>query len=197
MQILGGLFVLVLIASAMVLGQQWQTIRADIQSAEITVAGFQSLIEVLYGYRLDHPTQWPGNANDLSSYLPTNAIHSSTSLGSNGEGLPYSLSVVGSNVQLRTQLTKDHVSQRVVQALGSRATRTTSANGYFVTVSVPPPGGVNLLRSSLLVDGSNKLDRPLWFRSNRVVNASCSGNGIATDSTGKVLTCQSGRWQRL
>ena len=197
MQVFAGLMALVFVASAVALGLQWQQTRADIESAEVTVTGFKSLIEVLYGYRLDHPTQWPSDISELSQYVAPGSIQTATSVGINGEGSRYEMNIVGQNIELSTQLQSDTTSLRVLQTLGTQATRTALGSGYEIRLTVPPPGGVNLLLNSLLIDGSNKLDRPLWFSQPETVGEACVGRGIAVDSVGDLLRCGSGQWQSI
>lgn len=197
MQAIGGLLLIALAATALVLGQQWYNTKHVVETADATTNGFQTLIEVLYAYRLENPTQWPSSVLDLSSYVAPGVLHSASSLGTNGEGTPYSFQLTGKNVELSTVLTNEAAAARVWQSFGTRATKSPESDGYRISLTLTPPGGVTLLNHALLIDGSNKLNRPLWFSTHESSFTRCSGTGIAVDVDGQLLGCRSGIWRYL
>ena len=116
--------------------------------------------------------------------------------GTNGEGGRYSLVVSGSNLTLTTTVAEESHARAVTREFGSNGSYASVTGGYTVSVAVPAPGNITLMQQTLLTDGTNKMQRPLWIENTVSTGDTCTGTGMAVDSTGNLMRCDGGVWQR-
>ncbi|MCY4128848.1 MAG: hypothetical protein OXG15_06350 [Gammaproteobacteria bacterium] len=197
MQMFNGILLIAILFTVVALATQFWRTTEDLDESRRTVEGYLTLIEGLYAYRGDNVSQWPTSFLDLSRYLPSLQIDSLDPMqaGSNGEGGRYTLEVTGGIVTLTTAVALESHARSVIREFGANGTYATTPNGYAITVTVPAPGGISLMQQTLLTDGTNKMERPLWMRNTVVAGASCAGTGMALDVNGNLMRCDGGIWQ--
>lgn len=198
MHAFGGILLVAILFTVVALASQlWRTFE-NLDESQRTVEGYLTLIEGLYAYRADNVSQWPSSFTDLSRYLPALQIDTVDPMaaGANGEGGRYTLAIVGGIVTLSTSVAGESHARSVIREFGSNGTYASTPNGYDITVTVPAPGGISLMQQTLLTDGTNKMERPLWLQNTVTDGTSCTGTGMAVNASGDLMRCNSGIWQR-
>ena len=198
MQIFGGILLVAAMFVVVAFGSQWWRTNEEINESRRTVEGYLTLIEGLYAYRSDNVSQWPSSFSDLVPYLPALKVDTVDDMqaGTNGEGGRYSLVVSGSNLTLTTTVTDESHARAVSREFGSNGSYASVTGGYTVSVAVPAPGNITLMQQTLLTDGTNKMQRPLWIEYTVSTGDTCTETGMAVDSTGNLMRCDGGVWQR-
>lgn len=166
----------------------WIHWEREKRSIERTIAGFHAIAEGAAAYRVDHKA-WTADFNDLSPFVANLAVHSSSSAGSNGEGNPYTIQVALGEFRIWTELADQNHARVVVNRLGSAVELTEALGVYTVKMGVPIPGNVTLLESTLLMDGSNKMEAPLPVAHHVVDGGVCEEHGFGLGSDGRVFQC--------
>ena len=196
MHAIGGVLLVALMFTFVSLGTQWLRTTEDLATARRTVEGYLTLIEGLYAYRADNVSVWPSSFSALTPYLPMLHIDAvdPTQAGANGEGSRYSLAIVGGSLTISTTVSTEQHARSVVREFGANGTYLAAADGYSITIAVPAPGGISLMQHTLLTDGTNKMQRPLWLEHTVSVGDQCSETGLALDGDGNLLRCHGGYW---
>ena len=197
MQAIGGILLVALMFGVVILGTQWLRTQEDLNTSRRTVEGYVTLIEGLYAFRADNVSQWPASFTNMATYLPLLQIDSVDPMqaGANGDGGRYTLAIVGGNLTLTTTVHTESHAQAVVREFGSNGSYATVVGGFEITVAVPDPGGIALMRQTLLTDGTNRMHRPLWIQNVVSAGGSCSGTGMAVNASGSLMKCDGGTWQ--
>ena len=197
MQIFGGILLVAAMFVVVAFASQWWRTTEEINESRRTVEGYLTLIEGLYAYRADNVSQWPGSFTDLTVYLPALKVDSADDMqaGANGEGGRYRLTVSGTALTLSTTVAEESHARMVTREFGANGSYASVTGGYAVTVALPVPGSITLMRQTLLTDGTNKMQRPLWIENTVTSGDACSGNGMAVDLTGHLMRCNGGFWQ--
>lgn len=197
MQMFSGILLAAVLFTLVALGTQYWRTAAELDTSRRTVEGYLSLIEGLYAYRADNVSQWPATFSDLTPYLPLLPIDSVDPMqaGANGEGGQYTLTVAGGSVTLETNVSSESHARTVIREFGSNASYIAGPNGYDIAVNVPVPGGIALMQQTLLTDGTNKMQRPLWVQNTVTLGSSCATTGMALDINGNLMRCTGGVWQ--
>lgn len=197
MQIFGAILLVAALFAVVAVGAQWLRTTDDLDASARTVEGYLMLMEGLYAYRADNVSQWPSAFADLTSYLPHLPIDPNDPMqaGANGEGGRYTLSVSGANLALVSTVATEAHARSVVREFGSNGAYVSAANGFAITVAVPPPGNVTLMQQTLLTDGTNKMHRPVWMQNVVAAGDACAGTGMALNANGRLMRCNGGVWQ--
>ena len=197
MQAFGGILLVAMLFAVIGLAtQMWRTAE-ELEVSRRTVDGYLSLIEGIYGFRADHVTDWPTDFDDLTAYLTMLEVDPNDPLlaGTNGEGGRYRLAVNGTVLTLVTTVAIESHAQTVVREFGNNAQYVAIADGFRITVTVPAPGGITLMQQTLLTDGTNKMQRPLWIEQSVNQGDACADTGMSLDSNGNLMRCVAGSWQ--
>ena len=195
MPTLGAILLVVAVATVLLMTAEWQRAGEDSASIDRTVKGFHALLEGVYAFRTQLPTQWPSDLRTLCNQVPSLDYSATACGGINGEGRRYSLALEGSDLELSTQVSDVTHIRAVEREFGSSVTITGPVGGmYTIGLKVPDPGGISLMRQTLLTDGTNEMQRALWMNATFTVGDSCSGGGIAIDTNGALLRCVGGTW---
>ena len=197
MQMFGGILMVAILFTVVALGSQYWRTAEDLNTSRRTAEGFLTLIEGLYAYRANNVSRWPTSFANLTPYLPLLQIDSGDPMqaGANGEGDRYTLAISGSNVTLSTTVSTEVHALTVIREFGSNGTYRAVTNGFQITVAVPAPGNVTLMQQTLLTDGTNKMQRPLWLQNIVTAGTSCTTTGMALNATGDLMKCDGGVWQ--
>ena len=197
MQAIGGIFLIALMFTVVTLGAQWWRTSEDLNASRRTAEGYLTLIEGLYAFRADNVSQWPASFTNLTPYLPLLQVDPVDPMqaGANGAGGRYTLSIVGGTLTLATTISTEAHAQAVVREFGSNGGYATVTNGFEITVAVPDPGGIALMQQTLLTDGSNRMNRPLWLQNTVSAGSSCNSTGMALNAGGALMKCDGGTWQ--
>ena len=197
MQLFGGILLVAMLFTLVAIGTQWWRTTEDLDAYRRTVEGYLTLMEGLYAFRADNVSQWPTSFAGLSPYLPHLQVDAVDPMraGANGDGGRYTLAIVGGNVTLASTVTTETHARTVVREFGTNGTYTAVTDGFAITVTVPEPGGITLMQQTLLTDGTNKMQRPLWLTHTVVTGDTCTGTGMALDSNGDLMRCNGGTWQ--
>ncbi|MCY3859258.1 MAG: hypothetical protein OXG25_10175 [Gammaproteobacteria bacterium] len=197
MQTFGGILLVGVLFTVVALGTHYWRTMEELDASRRTVEGYLTLIEGLYAYRAENVSRWPASFTDLTPYLPLLQIDSVDPMqaGSNGEGGRYTLAILGGNVALTTHVRTESHARSVTREFGARGSYAAVTDGFRITVAVPTPGGITLMRQTLLTDGTNKMQRPLWIATTVATGDSCTGAGFAVDTTGNLMRCHGGVWQ--
>ena len=197
MQMFGGVLLVAVLFTVVALGSQYWRTAEELDTSRRTVEGYLSLMEGLYAYRADNVSTWPTSFSNLTPYLPLLQIDSIDPMqaGANGEGTRYTLAISGANVTLTTNVSTESHARAVIREFGSNGTYLAGTTGFDITVAVPAPGGITLMQQTLLTDGTNKMQRPIWLRNTVTAGDACSGTGLAFNATGDPMKCDGGTWQ--
>ena len=115
--------------------------------------------------------------------------------GANGGGGRYTLAIASGNVTLTTIVGTERHARSVTREFGANGSYFAVSDGFEITVAVPTPGGITLMQQTLLTDGTNKMQRPLWIATTVANGDPCTGAGFAVDTTGNLMRCHVGLWQ--
>ena len=197
MQLFGGILLVAVMFTLVAIGAQWWRTTEDLNASRRTVEGYLALMEGLYAFRADNVSQWPTSFSGLSTYLPNLQVDAVDPMqaGANGDGGRYTLSITGGNVTLASTVTTETHARAVVREFGSNGTYAAVTGGFAIRVAVPAPGGITLMQQTLLTDGTNKMQRPLWLNTPVAVGDTCTGTGMAFDASGNLMRCNGGVWQ--
>ena len=195
MSSLGAFALVIALVVGTLVAVQFARMQQDSDDYQQTIVGFESLVAGAYAFRTDNPTQWPSSLAALCTAVPS--LDQNPCGGSNGEGRPFTLTLTSGNLAFATEVEDETHALSVQRSFGSSATTSTLATGLFeINLSVPNPGGITLVRQTLLTDGSNDMQDALHFQSTSpTIGGTCSGLGLAPDTTGALLVCQGGTWQ--
>ena len=196
MHAVGGLLIVVVLGTALVMGGQWQQQQQAIDEARRTAEGFLTLVEGVYAYRTDKPTSWPADFNEVLPYFPNLQVDGTmpTKAGANGEGGRYDLVAVTGGIALQTVVSSDAHANAVVREFGTRASTRSVAGGVEITVGIPDPGGISVMTSALLTDGTNRMRSPLYLDSTVVAGDACSDTGLGMTVSGQLMKCVNSVW---
>lgn len=181
---------------------QWREIQYRDEVARRTIDGFSTILEGIYAWRVSDWTTvrpWPASYNDITSQVPNLQIVDSLNAGANGYGNPYEMRRRGNSLFIAT-VVLDEITARTVHLefpSNSAVRELTADRTWEIEVGVPEPGALSLVRSTILVDGSNELLSPLWVTNNVVTGSACTGNGMGIDNAGEVYVCLSSVWTAL
>lgn len=196
MHAVGGLLIVLVLGTALVMGGHWQQQQQAIDEARRTAEGFLSLVEGIYAYRTDKPTSWPANFNEVLPYFPNLQVDGTTptKAGVNGEGGRYDLVAVTGGIALQTVVSNEAHANAVVREFGTRSSARTITGGVEITVGIPDPGGISVMTSALLTDGTNRMRSPLYLDSTVVAGGTCSDTGLGMTSAGELMKCVNSQW---
>ena len=197
MQMFSGILLVAILFTLVALGAQWWRTTEDLNVSRRTVEGYLTLIEGLYAYRADNVSRWPTSFTPLTSYLPNLQVDSVNPMkaGANGEGGRYEMAISGANLSLNSIVAEEAHAQAVVREFGTNGTYSLSSDVYLIEIAVPAPGGITLMQQTLLTDGTNKMQRPLWLQNTVTDGTACSGNGLGVDGSGNLMRCDGNAWQ--
>ena len=197
MQAFAGLLLVGVLFTLVALGTQYWRTTEDLEASKRTVEGYLTIIEGLYAYRADNVSRWPTSFADLNPYLPLLSIDSSNPMqaGANGQGGRYTLTITGTNVTITTTVSAEFHARSATREFGTNGSYTAVSDGYAITVAVPTPGGIALMQQTLLTDGTNKMQRPLYMQNTVTAGDPCTGNGFGVDATGNLMRCSGTAWQ--
>ncbi len=197
MQMFSGILLAAVLFTLVAIGAQWWRTTEDLDASRRTVEGYLTLIEGLYAFRAENVSRWPTSFTPLTTHLPNLQVDSvdPTKAGANGEGGRFEMAIAGSRLTLTTVVTAETHAQAVIREFGANGTYGAVADGYEIEVAVPVPGGIALMQQTLLTDGTNKMQRPLWLQNTLTVGSSCTGNGLGVDGSGNLMRCDGGVWQ--
>ncbi len=197
MQAFAGLLLVGVLFTVVALGTQFSRTTEDLDASKRTVEGYLTIIEGLYAYRADNVSRWPTSFSDLNPYLPLLPIDSGNPMQAvvNGQGGRYTLTITGTNVTITTTVSAESHARSVTREFGTNGSYATVSDGYVITVAVPAPGGIALMQQTLLTDGTNKMQRPLYVQNTVTAGDLCTGNGFGVDATGNLMRCNGSAWQ--
>ena len=197
MQMFGGVLLVAVLFALVAMGAQWWRTMEDLDASRRTVEGYLTLMEGLYAFRADNVSQWPTSFTGLTPYLPHLQIDSLNPMqaGNNGDGGRYALAQSGSNLTLTSTVTTETHARTVIREFGANGTYVPVADGFAITLAIPAPGGITLMQQTLLTDGTNKMQRPLWLSTTVSAGDPCSDTGMALNSSGSLMRCTGGAWQ--
>lgn len=197
MQTFGGMLLVGVLFMVMALAAQFWRTTEELDTSRRTVEGYLSLIEGLYAYRADNVSRWPTSLSELAHYLPLLQFDSVDPMqgGANGDGGRYTLAISGSSVTITTTVAAERHARAVAREFGVNGSYAAVTEGFEVTVAVPSPGGITLMQQTLLIDGTNKMQRPLWLATSVATGDACAGSGFAVDTNGNLMRCNGGSWQ--
>ena len=197
MNAIASMFLIATLAAALALAAQWSRQVDEEEAIQRTGEGFISLVEGLYAYRTDQVVDWPTSMTPLAPYMPNLQIDSGNANlgGANGEGGRYALNLTGTTLTLSTDVSTQRHADEVARQFGSRGASAATTGGWRITVNVPDPGGITLMSSTLLTDGTNRMQRSLWLQNTVSAGTSCSGNGIGMSAAGQLMRCVNDAWR--
>lgn len=189
------LLAVALLALMLALAAEWMRDAQAQAEAQRTAEGFTTLIEGLYAYRTNNVTSWPANFNELIAFLPNLNVDSGQPrlAGANGEGGRYTLNSV-SGVRLITTVSTERHARAVTREFGTNGSYSGSGSAWTITVGVPDPGSISVLAQTLLIDGSNKMARPLWVNNRVIASDPCTDDGFGINAAGDLMACRNGVW---
>ena len=190
-----GLLAVALLAVMLAIAAEYMRDAQGQAEAARTAEGFATIIEGLYDYRTANVTTWPADFNDLTPHLPNLQIDSgdANQAGANGEGGRYTLATTG-GVRLTTTVSSERHARAVTREFGTNGSYGGSGSSWTITVGVPDPGSISVLEHTLLIDGTNKMVRPLWVGNEVTASAPCSDAGFGINSNGTLMACRGGTW---
>lgn len=193
MPTIGAIALVAAVAVVLLMTAEWQRAGEDSAGVDRTVQGFHALLEGAYAYRTQTPTQWPADVRTLCRTVPS--LNQPTCGGVNGEGRTYSLAINGSDLELTTQVGDARHGAAVQREFGAAVTVTGPVGGlYSIKLDVPDPGGISLMRQTLLTDGSNEMLDAIWMDNSLTAGDPCPGGGLGVDLNGALLRCSGGVW---
>ena len=197
MQTFGGVLLVGVLFTIVALGTQFWRTTQELDASRRTVEGYLTLIEGLYAYRAENVSRWPTSFTDLTPYLPLLQVDTVDPMqaGANGEGGRYALAISSGNVTLTTTVGTESHARSVTREFGANGSYRAVTDGFEITLAVPTPGGITLMQQTLLTDGTNKMQRPLWLATTVASGDSCAGQGFAVDASGNLMRCNGGLWQ--
>ena len=197
MQMFSGILLAAVLFTLVAIGAQWWRTTEDLDASRRTVEGYLTLIEGLYAFRAENVSRWPTSFIPLTTHLPSLQVDSVDPMkaGANGEGGRFEMSIAGSRLTLTTVVAAKAHAQAVTREFGANGSYSTVTGGYAIEVVVPVPGGIALMQQTLLTDGTNKMQRPLWLQHTVTVGSACTGNGLGVDGSGNLMRCDGGVWQ--
>ena len=196
MNAIASLLLVAVFAAVLSMAAQWSRETNEQDAMRLTAEGFIALVEGLYAYRTEQVTAWPTTMTPLVAHMPNLQIDGSDASrgGANGEGGRFALNLTGTTLTLSTDVSTQRHAEEVARQFGSRGASAATTSGWRITVNVPDPGGITLMSSTLLTDGSNRMRRALWLQDTVTTGSTCQGNGIGMASGGRLMRCVNGRW---
>ena len=197
MQMFSGILLSAVLFTLVAIGAQWWRTTEDLDASRRTVEGYLTLIEGIYAFRTDNVSRWPTSFTPLTAHLPNLHVDGVDPMkaGANGEGGRYEMAITATGLTLTTVVAEEAHAQAVIREFGANGSYATAANGYEIEVAVPVPGGIALMQQTLLTDGTNKMQRPLWLQDTVSAGNACTGNGFGVDGSGNLMRCDGDVWQ--